>query len=79
MKVRLVEYFTTTLAQRVRSASGSRWWEQPCCHCGRSYRAKYPVLDTHLLRDRYLRADPGFTKLHLLDTQIRMEEGSICS
>lgn len=35
---------------------------------------KYPVLDTRLLRDRYLRADPGFTKLHLLDTQIRMEE-----
>jgi hypothetical protein len=35
---------------------------------------KYPVLDTRKLRDRYLRADPGFTKLHLLDTQIRMEE-----
>jgi hypothetical protein len=35
---------------------------------------KYPVLDTRKLRDRYLRADPGFTKLHLLDTQMRMEE-----
>lgn len=35
---------------------------------------KYPVLDTRKLRDRYLRADSGFTKLHLLDTQIRMEE-----
>lgn len=34
----------------------------------------YPVLDTRKLRDRYLRADPEFTKLHLLDTQIRMEE-----
>lgn len=32
---------------------------------------KYPVLDTRRLRDRYLRADPGFTKLHLVDTQIR--------
>jgi len=35
---------------------------------------KYPVLDTRRLRDRYLRADPGFTTLHLLDTQIAMEE-----
>ncbi|MCA1571597.1 MAG: hypothetical protein LC798_15015 [Chloroflexi bacterium] len=35
---------------------------------------KYPVLNTRRLRDRYLRADPGFTKLHLVDTQIRMEE-----
>ncbi len=35
---------------------------------------RYPVLDTRKLRDRYLRADPEFTKLHLLDTQIRMEE-----
>ncbi|MGH2556254.1 MAG: hypothetical protein ACRDHO_11120, partial [Actinomycetota bacterium] len=35
---------------------------------------RYPVLDTRKLRERYLRADPGFTKLHLLDTQIRMEE-----
>jgi len=38
---------------------------------------KYPVLDTRKLRDRYLRADSGFTKLHLLDTQIRMEEGAL--
>lgn len=37
---------------------------------------KYPVLDTRKLRDRYLRADPGFTTLHLLDTQIRMEQGA---
>lgn len=37
---------------------------------------EYPVLDTRKLRDRYLRADSGFTKLHLLDTQIRMEEGA---
>jgi hypothetical protein len=35
---------------------------------------KYPVLDTRKLRDRYLRADPGFTRLHLLDTQIKMEQ-----
>lgn len=35
---------------------------------------RYPVLDTRRLRNRYLRADPEFTKLHLLDTQIRMEE-----
>ena len=25
---------------------------------------RYPVLDTRKLRDRYLRADPEFTKLH---------------
>jgi hypothetical protein len=37
---------------------------------------KCPVLDTRRLRDRYLRADPGFTRLHLLDTQIRMEQGA---
>ena len=34
----------------------------------------YPVIDTRKLRDRYLRADPEFTDLHLLDTQIAMEE-----
>ena len=34
----------------------------------------YPVVDTRKLRDRYLRADPSFTKLHLLDTQIKMEQ-----
>ncbi|MBA3430634.1 MAG: hypothetical protein H0U16_04025 [Actinobacteria bacterium] len=37
---------------------------------------EYPVLDTRKLRDRYLRADPGFTRPHLLDTQIRMEQGA---
>ena len=35
---------------------------------------KYPVLDTRKLRDKYLRANPGFTTLHLLDTQVMMEE-----
>jgi hypothetical protein len=35
---------------------------------------KYPVLDMRKLRDRYLRADLEFTTLHLLDTEIRMEE-----
>ncbi|MGH2827743.1 MAG: hypothetical protein ACRDKF_12305 [Actinomycetota bacterium] len=35
---------------------------------------KYPVLDMRKLRNRYLRADLEFTKLHLLDTEIRMEE-----
>lgn len=34
----------------------------------------YPVIDTRKLRDRYLRADPEFTDLHLLHTQIAMEE-----
>lgn len=34
----------------------------------------YPVINTRKLRDRYLRADPEFTDLHLLDTQIAMEE-----
>jgi hypothetical protein len=35
---------------------------------------KYPVLNTARFRDRYLRSDPSFTQLHLLDTQIMMEE-----
>lgn len=34
----------------------------------------YPVIDTRKLRDRYLRADPEFTDLHLLHTLIAMEE-----
>ena len=34
----------------------------------------YPVVDTKRLRERYLRSDPQFTKLHLLDTHIAMEE-----
>lgn len=33
----------------------------------------YPVIDTRKLRDRYLRADPEFTDLHLLHTLIAME------
>jgi hypothetical protein len=32
---------------------------------------KYPVLDTRKLRDRYLRADAGFTQLHLLTPRSR--------
>jgi hypothetical protein len=35
---------------------------------------KYPVLDMRKFRDRYLRADLEFTTLHILDTEIRMEE-----
>lgn len=35
---------------------------------------EYPVLDMRRLRDRYLAADPEFTRLHVLDTQIEMEE-----
>ncbi len=36
----------------------------------------YPVLDMRKLRDRYLVADPEFTRLHVLDTHIEMEERS---
>ncbi len=32
----------------------------------------YPILDLYKLRERYLRAEADFTRLHLLDTQIEM-------
>lgn len=33
---------------------------------------RFPVLDSKILRDKYLRAEPQFTELFLLDTQIDM-------
>lgn len=35
---------------------------------------RYPVLEARTLRDEYLRADPSFTQLHLLDTLVAMVE-----
>ncbi len=35
---------------------------------------RFPVLDLRGFRERYLRANLEFAKLHLLDTMIRMEE-----
>jgi hypothetical protein len=38
----------------------------------------FPVLEARALRDRYVRAEPSFTVLHLLDTTIFMiEEGAL--
>ncbi len=34
------------------------------------------MLDMRKLRDRYLVADPEFTRFHVLDTHIEMEERS---
>ncbi len=33
-----------------------------------------PLIEARMLRDRYLRAEPRFTRVHLLDAAIRMIE-----